>query len=136
MKHPLTKHHFLPIILLISAFQLFSFSAFALDRITATVTITNTAGTTNGQTFIVNGNTRTFTNAVFNPLTEVLTNSTHLGSKTNLFTAIASVPFNSVTLLNLGTNQFSLIGAAGLSMTVTPSAGYATVSYSTQLVSS
>lgn len=111
-------------------------SASAVDRITATVTITNTAGTTNGQTFTVNGNVRTFTNVVYTAVSEVLTNSTHLGSKTNLFNAISSVPFNSVTLLNLGTNQFSLIGAAGTAMTVTPSAGYATVTYSTQLVSS
>ena len=109
--------------------------AAAADRITALITVTNAVGVTNGQTFTVNGNTRTFTNAVWNAATQVLTNNTEVGTKTNLLSQIALNPFSQVIAQDNGTNSFKLVGVSGLALTVSPSAGWATVSYSTQAVS-
>ncbi len=106
----------------------------AVDRITATLVVTN--GTTNGQTFTVNGNVRTWTNVVSLPASHVLTNNAAIGAKTNLYNAIALVPFSQVSIIDRGSNSFDLVGASGLSLTVSPSAGWASLSYSTQTVSS
>jgi hypothetical protein len=113
---------------------LFSFSACAQLKITASITVTNK--TTNGMTFTLNGDTRTFTNNVVNPLTQVATNAdtTGCGSKTNLLTQIQLTRFSQVQPINTGSNSFNLVGNADLPMSLTISAGYASVSYSTQLV--
>jgi hypothetical protein len=109
--------------------------AAAVDRITASISITN-APTTNGMTFAVNGNTRTWTNSVVTSSTQIATNATAAGSKTNLFNQIALNPFLQVSLLDVGSTNFQLVAASGVALTVTPSAGYASVSYSTQTVTS
>lgn len=109
-------------------------SVSAADRITALVTITNSAGTLTNQQLTVNGNTRYWTNVVYIPSTQVLTNYTATSAKTNLFRQIGTYPFTSVTLVDNETNSFKLIGATDLAMVVTPSTGWATVSYSTQTV--
>lgn len=107
-------------------------SAFASDRITALVTVTN--ATVNGMTFTVNGNIRAFTNNVVTSSSQVLTNSdtTGCGSKTNLFAQIALNPFSQVTPVNTGSNTFQLSAPCGAALVVSASAGYASVSYSTQ----
>jgi len=107
-----------------------SLSANAAIRITASLSITN--GTTNGQTIVINGSTRTWTNSVFVPLTQVLTNSTAAGAKTNLYSHFGSSPIASVAISDAGSTNFNFIGQCGSFLTVTPSAGWATVSYSTQ----
>lgn len=120
------------LLLSVSVFQLFSISSQAADRITALVTVTNK--TVNGDTFTVNGTTRTWTNTVFVPSTQVLTNYTGSSVKTNLTSQIGSYPFTSVTLVDNGTNSFKLIGASATALTISLSTAYATVSYSTQTV--
>lgn len=117
----------LAIMLLLSAC-----SAMAIERVTVTLVVTN--GTTNGQTFTLNGATRTFTNLVVTPAVQVLTNSTAAGSKTNLFNQIGLNPFSQVNLINLGATNFSLAGASGKAMVASVSAGWASFSYSTQTV--
>ena len=105
-------------------------SAEAANQITASVTVTNI--TTNGMTFSVNGVARTFTNLVFNPGTQILTNSdaTGCGSKPNLFDEIALNRYGAGIIPNdTGSNTFQLIGQCGVALVVTPSAGWATVSY-------
>lgn len=111
---------------------LFCLAACASDRITASITVTNL--TTNGMTFTVNGNVRTFTTNVTVSSTQVLTNSdaTGCGSKTNLFTQISLNLFSFVTPTSTGSNTFQLQGACGSALIVTASAGWASVSYSTQ----
>ena len=111
-------------------------SAQAVDRVIATVTVTNAAGTTNGQTLTVNGSVRTFTNSVYVPSTQILTNSTAAGSKTNALSQISLNPFAQVIAQNLSSTAFTLSGVSGLTLTVTPSAGWATVAYTTQTVAS
>jgi hypothetical protein len=120
---------------LFAAALLLSLPASAVDRITASISITN-APTTNGMTFVVNGGTRTWTNSVSNPSTQILTNATAAGSKTNLFNQISANPFLQVTLTDVGSTNFQLVAASGVAITVAPSAGYATVTYSTQTVTS
>lgn len=106
------------------------------NRITASVTITN--ATFNGLTFTVNGDTRTFTNNLVNLATQVATNAdaTGCGSATNLFSSIRIAPFAQIVAHAGGTNSFTLAGNSGLPMAVTASGTYASISYSTQTVSS
>jgi len=108
---------------------------FAVDKVTAMINVTNAAGTTNGQTITVNGNVRTWTNAVFSSSTQILTNSAPGGAKTNMYNEFALNPFVSVVQVDAGSTNFQLIANAGVTLTVTLSAGWATVSYSTQAVS-
>jgi hypothetical protein len=119
---------------LIALLLLAAIPAVAVDRITATITFTNAAGTTNGQTITVNSNVRTWTNTVFTASSQVLTNSTASGAKTNLYNAVGLAPFSLVSLVNLGSTNFSFVGNAGAALTVTVSAGYASITYSTQTV--
>lgn len=109
-------------------------SAFAQLKITASVTVTNK--TTNGIVFTLNGDTRTFTNNVVNTATQVATNAdaTGCGSKTNLLTQIRLTPFSQVSSVDVSSNSFNLVGNADLPMNLTLTAGYASVSYSTQTV--
>jgi hypothetical protein len=109
------------------------FTACASNQITVSLTVTNS--TTNGVTFSVNGDTRTFTNQLFNSANQVLTNSdaTGCGSKTNLFNQIGLNRFSQIIPNDTGSNTFQLIAPCGVALVVTPSAGYMTVSYSTQV---
>jgi hypothetical protein len=113
----------------------FSAPAFA-DKITARVAVTNAAGTTNGQTITVNGNVRTWTNNVIVALSQIATNSTAAGAKTNMYSQFALNPFSQINQLDAGSTNLDLVGASGLAMAVTLSAGWGTVSYSTQTVAS
>ncbi|HEV2350841.1 MAG TPA: hypothetical protein VG028_13450 [Terriglobia bacterium] len=99
--------------------------------VTATVTITNTAGTTNGQTITVNGDVRTWTNNVVLPSIQVLTNANSNGAATNLFLQIANNPFSSINLTMTATNAIALRGFPNQTITVSLSAGWATVTYLT-----
>lgn len=107
----------------------------AVDRITAMVNVTNAAGTTNGQTIQVNASLRTWTNNVVLSQSQILTNSTAAGSKTNLYAQLALNPVVQVSQVDAGSTNFQLIGSSGAALTVTLSAGWGTVSYSTQTVS-
>lgn len=117
-------------------FLLLCLPALAQERVTVSLTVTN--GTTNGMTWVLNGSTRTFTNNVQVSSVQVLTNSTHTGTKTNLYNQIALNPFSQVTMLNAGASNITFVGASGLAMAAsisgTPEWGF--VTYSTQTVSS
>lgn len=111
-----------------------SLIASASGRITASITVTNS--TTNGMTFVVNSDTRTFTNQVFNPASQVLTNSdvSGSGSKTNLYRQIGLTPISQLVPTDTGSNTFQLVGPCGYNFTVTATA-LASVTYSTQVCS-
>jgi hypothetical protein len=104
--------------------------------ITATITITNTAGTTNGQTITVNSSVKTWTNSVVIPASQILTNSTIYGCATNLFNAISVGPFLNLSVGQL-TNGVSLqtLTVNG-PMVVTLSAGWGTVVLTTNILTS
>jgi hypothetical protein len=104
----------------------------AADRITVSVTVTN--ATTNGMSFTLNGSTRTFTNAVFTPASDVLTNSAATGTKTNLLEQIRGYAFTQVQNQDDGATNFNLIGNASLAMSATVSGAWGFVTYSTQTV--
>jgi hypothetical protein len=114
-------------------------SASAADRITATIAITNTAGTTNGQTIqIVAGNTttRTWTNSVTVPASQIFTNSTAAGAATNLYKQlVATAPLGVAPILMTTSTNVVLYGVSGIPLAITLSAGYGTVSYATSSVS-
>ena len=112
--------------LLFGLMILFALPAAAVDRVTASLSVTN--GTTNGQTITVNGNVRTWTNSVFLPASQVLTNATAAGSKSNLFEEIGLSPFSQVTIQDKGASNIDFVEASGLTLTVTLSAGWGTVS--------
>ncbi len=102
------------------------FTVRAADLVTATITITNS--TESHDTFVVNASTRTWTNAVFNTATQILTNSTIGGTKTNLMLHIGGTGFSGVTFQDVGTNSFKLIGTT---LAVSFTGDYAEVSYAT-----
>jgi hypothetical protein len=108
-------------------------AASASTFITATVALTNTIfGTSNYMTLTVNGNTRTFTNTVFVPATQILTNSTQSGSAANLLNHIAANPFSGVGLGQTATTNI-VLKSADTALTVTVSTGWAVVSYVTNV---
>jgi hypothetical protein len=109
----------------------FRLSAFAVDVVTATVTFTNSAGTTNGQTITINSSVRTWTNSVSIPASQILTNSTATGAATNLFSQIALTPIANLSLGYSSPTGVTLRTFPGVTLTVTLSAGYAAVTYST-----
>lgn len=111
--------------------------AYGSDKITASITVTNL--TTNGMTFTVNSSVRTFTNNVVTSSSQVLTNNdvTGCGSKTNLFKQIGLNLFANIAIIDTGSNTFQLLNGCGVPLfSVTASAGWASVSYSTQTCSS
>jgi hypothetical protein len=122
--------------LLIGISLFFALAVHAADKITASITVTNM--TTNGMTFTVNSSVRTFTNNVVTSSSQVLTNNdvTGCGSKTNLFKQIGLNLFSQTTLIDTGTNTFQLVGTCAGALTVSASAGLASVSYSTQTCAS
>lgn len=109
-------------------------SAFAADRITATVTITN-APTTNGMTFVVNADTRTWTNSVSAPTSQILTNSTAAGSLTNLYTHLLATPPANIVAYQLSATAIRLDARTGTPLAVSGVGSYFSVTYSTQTVS-
>ena len=117
--------------LLILAFLAVAVGARASTYVTATVAFTNTAGTTNGQTITCNADTRTFTNVVYVPTTQVKTNNTQNGSAANLLIHLASYPFSGVSVGQTATTNITLKSAANSTITVTLSAGWGAVTYQT-----
>lgn len=105
--------------------------AFGADIVTATIAVTNAAGTTNGQTITVNANVRTWTNSVVVPASQILTNATAGGSASNLFNQISGNPYSGLSLARSGTNGITLQTVPGGALSVTLSANWGTVTLST-----
>jgi hypothetical protein len=98
---------------------------------TCTVAITNTSGTTNGQTITCNSDVRTWTNDVIVAASQVLTNNTQTGAAQNLLVALAANPFTGVAAYQTGTTNVVLRGAQNGVLTVTVSSGWATLTFVT-----
>ncbi len=98
----------------------------------ATVTVTNSAGTTNGQTILVGASTRTWTNSVIVPTVQILTNNTAAGAADNLVAHLGGNPFSGKSASHPTATTVKITGADGDPwFAVTLSAGWATVSYAT-----
>lgn len=102
--------------------------------VTVTIAVTNTAGTTNGQTLTVNSDVRTWTNNVVTAASQILTNSTQSGAAFNLLSQVALHPFNALQTFQSGLTNIVLRGTNNFTITATVSAGWATVSYVTNTV--
>lgn len=121
-------------LLLISFLALCYVCSARADLVTAIIVVTNTAGTTNGQNYVVNGDTRTWTNSVVIPASQIFTNNTRAGAANNMLSQAALNPF---TGLQLGNPAFGIslrtTNAALLPLTVTISPGWATLTMTTNL---
>lgn len=120
---------------LLSFIFVFALTACASDRITLTVTVTNAPA--GHDTFVVNGNTRTWTNsATASPSTLILIGSDAGESATNLWNQIGSYgysgPISRVAFTS--SNVFTLRGQVGQALSASISGTWATLSYSTQTV--
>ena len=98
---------FFTILELLALFGLTELPAAQSTVITATITVTNTGGTVNGETITVNSDTRTWTNSVSFPATQIFTNSAIGGCATNLFNAVSAAPFLNLASASL-TNGITL----------------------------
>ena len=110
----------------------YAFYASAVDKITLTVTVTNTP--TDGNTFTLNSDVRTWADGVVDPGAQIAVGASIGAATTNMFLQIASNPFSRVTPAWLATNQIELIGAVDLAMVGSLSGSWGTLSYTTQTV--
>lgn len=105
-------------------------------RISATLTVTNASGTTNGQTLSIASQNIVFTNNPALSPSIYVTNGGQNVTATNLYLhIIAYPPATSITNVMLNTNQLRIDGTINAPLSVTPSAGWATVTYTTNTVS-
>lgn len=107
-----------------------AFVAQAAERITATITVTNAAGTTNSIT--INSTFRYWTNA--NSIGTIQTNLTGKNqTATNLYNQIASYPYPGGVILRWAdTNQIQLIGSVGGALAGSIGGTWATLTLATQ----
>lgn len=110
-------------------------TAEAADQlVTLRITITNPPPA--GATIIVNSDTRTWTNSVGNPATQVLTSTNGVGGNaTNLYAHVALYGFTGPLVLGFSSsNQVTLRGQINQAMSATASAGWASITYTTNTV--
>jgi hypothetical protein len=110
----------------------YAFYASAVNKITLTVTVTNTPA--DGNTFTLNSDVRTWADGVVDPGAQIAVGASIGAATTNMFLQIASNPFSRVTPAWLATNQIELIGAVDLAMVGSLSGSWGTLSYTTQTV--
>lgn len=104
--------------------------ALAVDLVTATITATNNPA--NNDTITVNAAVRTWKTTVATPASQILVTNSIGATATNLYTHIAAYGFTGpLTLVRVGTNAVSLAGQPAQAMTVTASGTWATITYTT-----
>lgn len=111
-------------------------SILAAELITATVSFTNAAGTTNGQTIAINASTRTWTNNVVIPDSQILTNDSPEGSATNLYQHLGFSPVAGTSASYGSSTSVVVRGFPGSALTITLSDGYGAVAYATNTITS
>src|SRR5678815_2413313 len=111
----------------------FALNASAVDRVTATITITNNPSAAN--TVTVNGNVRTWRASPTVPSTEITLGANIGASATNLFRHFATYALSGpVTLGFSSSNIITVQGAIGQAMAASSSATWATITYTTNAV--
>lgn len=116
---------------LVGLIGLLAATAGAQQIVTATVTVTNTAGTTNGETISVNGALRTITNSVSSSSTQVLLGTNITAATSNLFFFYVVSPAPLLTVATNSTNAILFRSYPGSALTILVSTNWATVSYTT-----
>lgn len=107
-----------------------SFSAHA-QVITATVTATSGSGTVNGNTIVLNGTTRIFTNTVTVTATQILNGTNVVSTASNIYNAYLVKPVGGVNITSPTTSTVQFKGFPGAALTLTIGGGWGTVSFST-----
>lgn len=106
----------------------------AASRITATVTITNAPA--GHDTITVNGDIRLWTNSVSTVSTQILIGADSGLSASNLYSHAAQYLFTGPLIISRsGTNGVVFTAQTDQALVITATAGYCTVSYTTQAVS-
>src|SRR6476469_5509451 len=124
--------------ILLAILLFLSAAAHGADQVIATISVTNAAGTTNGNTIVINGNTRTWTNTVTSsPSTLIqVTNSPSLVT-TQLLTHLGSYSAGSALSIAYGSSTSLVVrGSVGGALVITVAggaSGWATVAYSTNV---
>lgn len=77
------------------------------------INFTNSTGTTNGQSFTLNGDKRTFTNSVIIDASQIFTNSTLTGAAALALSQVARHPFTGLTIVTNTSTYFTLRSADG-----------------------
>ncbi len=109
-------------------------AARAEQIITATVTVTNVAGTTNGETITLNAIARTWTNSVTSAQSQILTATNIFGATSNLFLAYAQYPATSIIIGRVSTNAVRFQSFPGSGLTLSISTNWGTLSWSTNTI--
>ena len=110
---------------------LFAASSFAADRVTLTVTITNTPS--DGNTLVVNSSTRTWKTSP--TAAQILIGASIGANATNLYNHSAANSYVGPLILQRnGTNAINLVGQVGQALTASMVGTWGTVSFSTQTV--
>lgn len=104
----------------------------AANRITLTLTITNTP--TDGNTFSLNSDVRTWADGVIDPGIQIEEPASIGEAATNLFLQVAANPFSRVVPKWIDTNEVQFIGATSLAMAGSLSGSWGTIAYSTNTV--
>lgn len=102
--------------------------------VTLRITVTNPPAA--GATLIINADTRTWTNSVANPANQVLMSTNGVGGNaTNLYAHLTLYGYTGPLVLGFSSsNQVTLRGQINQAMSATASAGWASISYSTNTV--
>ena len=123
----------LPTFLCALCFLLCNLPALALDRITATIVVTNTPA--DGNTLVINGNTRTWKTTVATVSTQIGITNTIGAHATNLFNHVAAYPHaGSLLLSRTGTNGITLSALLSGSMAASLTGTWGSITLSTQTV--
>ena len=101
------------------------------QEITAFITVTNPAGTTNGQTITVNGGVRTWTNNFSYPPIQIPMATNQLLSASNLAIDFAMYPAASVSTIWNKTNTVIMSSRFGANLSVSISSGWGTLTTTT-----
>src|ERR1039458_8744258 len=119
---------------LLAAMLIFCISASASTVITATLSVTNVAGSTNGNVITINGNSRYCTNAIYAPATQFAIGTNATLATSALLNHVATYPFSSLALGQTALTNITLQAAPDASLAVTLSAGWGFVSFVTNTV--
>lgn len=110
-------------------FLLLALGAHAQELVTATVTVVDIPN--DGDSIVVNGNTRMWTNSPINGVSWISRTNTLEATTTNLYLHVAATPF---VALNLGYSSSTAITLKGSVVAVSFAGTWATVAYATQAV--
>lgn len=111
-----------------------SCSSLAGQRITATITVTNTPS--DGDTIAINSDTRTFRTSPSDTATEITIGSDIGENATNLFNQFSGTRFTTLQLNRSGTNGVTLAGIVDQAMSVSISGTWGEYSLSTNSITS